>query len=197
MNQILICSDIVSYFFTENYLELEKCGVQLINTNRSFVVEKCPSEGFSALKNKLAEEIDRFLFGRQENLGRVSEVNYLGRTLRLDIRNKSDWQIALLVGLFNLFDDAIKMNGSVFIFNREKFLQNWASEILACLRGNRLSVYEIMEKVRQGWIDAGFEKKIILKDIEAGLSFLQENGLIFFWEKERLYEITARGHLFR
>lgn len=197
MRQIQICSDVINnYGGSEDCTSLAKYGFKLYK-EEDFVIYEYPKDGYKTLKTLISKEIDKHLDIRITIPTRFTTMNYRGNVIKLDLRNSDDWEIGFLIGLYNMVDVIIKLKGNLFIFNYDKFKDNWCSEILAYLRMNRSNAIQIKEGIIKSWRDTGFEKNITETEVHEDLVFLEKNGMITYCQSDKTFGITSRGFLFR
>ncbi len=198
MRKIQICSDVTSnYGGNEDCSKLKKYNFQLFNEKEDFIIFEYPKKDLGNLQGQVAFEIEKCLLKKNTIPRRITKIKYKDKEIELDLRDEKDWEIAFLIGLFDMITNAIKLNGSIFIFNKDKFEDNWAGEILAFLRWNRTTVDEIHKGVTNGWKEIGFEKSVSEAEIINTLALLQEYGMVCYSDIDNTYDITARGYLYR
>lgn len=198
MQQIQICSDVTpNYGGSEDCSKLKKYNFQLFNEKDDFVIFEYPKNDYGILKTLVSVEIDKCLSERVTIPRRITEMEYKEETLKLDLRDSGDWEIAFLVGLFDMITSIINLKGSLFIINKDKFKDNWCSEILAYLRSNRHTIKQIKDGIIKNWKETGFEKTVTEKEVLNGLLMLQEYGMVSHYKMDNTFDITPRGYLYR
>jgi len=198
MEQICISSDV-----TFNHLSLNKDDLhhidelQLSLLNSDKFLLKFGKDDLQIVGDKLKYIIDNLFLNRKKSANSNIEVKYEGYIYSLDFRNSFDFHLCTLISLYEMVDLSLKLNGSLYIFNKDVFKNNYCNNIISFLRANNgLSNAQVIGGIKDLWSKLKIDNSIDNETVENGLIYLQKYGMVFYDTSNKIYFLTARGYLY-
>ncbi|WP_339545380.1 hypothetical protein [Chitinophaga sp. CCNWYY40] len=157
-------------------------------------------ERIKSLEGELNDIISDLLLNRATNYYEgVTIMRYKDKSVKLNFRNSQDFYLGALINLFDIVALCNKMEGGLYIYNRNLFQEYQSDSILSFLRVHyRLSREGLKEGLNELWKRASRnkDKSIDYQELDAGLNHLQYYGLVFYDGSQKEYQLTARGYMF-
>ena len=195
---ICICSNVSVDFLIVNTRHLEQFRSILDffpeeeHYELKFSINDAP-----AVLLKIGNEIDQLLAGRDTNPARGGFVTFKSEQIRLNLRNKTDFIINLLIGFYDIIDATINRNGSVYVFRLDYFEKAQSKYLLRFLK---LSNTGVSQEGLENVLNEHYREHINVSDfdtaeVEMALSYLGGLGFIGFDNTNKVYKITAKGYM--
>lgn len=127
----------------------------------------------------------------------ITEIEYEGKILKLDLRESDDFRICVYINLLSIIKTCVLLNGALYFFNRELLEQYDGADIVGYLRINQAKKKDEIEcGLNELWkrlkINCSIESNILTK----GLDNLKKYGLVDHDRRGDEYRLTARGFMF-
>lgn len=214
MAEICICSDV-----TENHtlvslstlLEVKKVlNLHLLENDVWLLRFQNPY--LLVIKNELIRILDELLFKRtpiKETTKKIisngneiefkkttiTNVSYRGESIKFDFKNSNDFKICVLIGLYDLVELTLNLDGILVLYNRIKIEKYAGVSVISLLRIKYcLSKDELLNELnpRTYYQDSAISKSAL----ENNIAMLEKLGLLFFDKELSKYRLTGRGYIF-
>lgn len=214
MAEICICSDVTENHTLVNHstllevskafkLHLLKKDVWFLHFQNSCLLD---------IKKELVSVLDELMFKRtplKETTRKIISngkeiefkkttlitLNYRGESIEVDLKNNDDFKLCILIGLYDLMELTLNLDGILFLYNRIEIEKYSGVSIISLLRIRySLSKEELLNELKPTMYNQNLS--VSKSSIENNLAMLEKLGLLFFDKELNKYRLTGRGYIF-